>query len=87
MHPALAARRRRIQTIRRSVAGTAVAVFVALFSTIYIQMASGDDPALASSTKATSTAVASTPTPTSTSVADDGGGQSAAPAAVTTQQS
>lgn len=78
MHPALAARRRRFQTIRRSVVATAVAVFVAVFSTIYIQMASGDDPALASS-KATTTAVASA---TASASADEG-----ASTPVTTRQS
>jgi len=39
--------RHRILRIRRSVAVIAVAVFIALFATIYVQMASGNDPALA----------------------------------------
>ena len=39
--------RHRILRIRRSVAVIAVAVFLALFATIYVQMATGNDPALA----------------------------------------
>ena len=39
--------RHRILRIRRSVAVIAVAVFIALFATIYVQMATGNDPALA----------------------------------------
>jgi hypothetical protein len=39
--------RQRILRIRRSVAVIAVAVFIALFATIYVQMATGNDPALA----------------------------------------
>ena len=42
--------RHRILRIRRSVAAIAVAVFIALFATIYVQMATGNDPALARST-------------------------------------
>ena len=56
-HPALAARRRRIHAIRVRVAAGAVALFLALFSGLYVQMASGHDPALA---KASSTQVAAT---------------------------
>jgi hypothetical protein len=56
--------RRRIVLIRRRVAAVAVAVFIALFATIYVQMASGNDPALGS-TKTTSTSQ-STPSTTTT---------------------
>lgn len=42
----LAVRRRRIHRIRAAVATAAVSVFIALFGTIYVQMASGHDPAL-----------------------------------------
>ena len=38
-----------MQNIRVTVAAVAAALFIALFSTIYVQMAKGDDPALASS--------------------------------------
>jgi hypothetical protein len=49
VHPKLAARRRRIHRIRVSVAAVGAALFIALFSTIYIQMAAGRDPVLGSS--------------------------------------
>ena len=70
--PTLTARRLRVQRIRRTVVAVSVAVFLALFATIYIQMAAGKDPALGSST----TTAASPSTSTSTSSAP-----------VTTQQS
>jgi uncharacterized membrane protein SpoIIM required for sporulation len=54
-HPRLVAQRRRIASIRRAVAALAVAAFIALFATIYVQMASGNDPALASTGTANST--------------------------------
>ena len=49
MSPTLAARRARVARIRRTVTAVTVAVFVALFATIYIQMAAGKDPALGTS--------------------------------------
>jgi len=55
----LAARRRRFSRIRRWIAGAAVAVFIAAFSTLYVQMATGHDPALASSSKTSTAVVAS----------------------------
>jgi hypothetical protein len=45
-HRARAWRRGRIVRIRKAVAVLAVAVFVAAFSTIYVQMALGRDPVL-----------------------------------------
>jgi hypothetical protein len=78
--PTLAARRLRVQRIRRTVTAVSVAVFLALFATIYIQMASGRDPALSSSTATASTA-------TSTS-SDDSSSQATTTAEpMTTQQS
>jgi hypothetical protein len=50
MSPTLAARRARLARIRRTVAAATVAVFIALFATIYIQMAAGKDPALGTTT-------------------------------------
>jgi hypothetical protein len=44
------ARRARVRQIRRTVTAIAVTVFIAVFATIYIQMAAGKDPALGSST-------------------------------------
>ena len=64
--------RARVLQIRRRVAAVAVTVFIALFSAIYVQMASGDDPALGATTKATTT--------TTTTTTDT-------PTAVTTRQS
>ena len=46
MSPTLAARRARVARIRRTITAAAVAVFIALFATIYIQLAAGKDPAL-----------------------------------------
>jgi hypothetical protein len=57
--------RRRIVLIRRRVAAVAITVFIALFATIYVQMASGNDPALGS-TKATSATSTTTPSPVTT---------------------
>ena len=53
VHPKLAARRRRMQRIRVTVAAVAAALFIALFSTIYVQMATGNDPALAATSSQT----------------------------------
>ena len=50
MSPTMQARRARVRQIRRTVTAVAVTVFIALFATIYIQMAAGKDPALGSST-------------------------------------
>ncbi len=52
----LEARRRRIARIRKTVATLSIAIFVALFSTIYVQMATGRDPVLGSQTSATKAA-------------------------------
>jgi hypothetical protein len=65
MSPTMQARRARVRQIRRTVTAVAVTVFIALFATIYIQMAAGKDPALGSSA---STAQVSA---TSTSSSDD----------------
>jgi hypothetical protein len=46
MSPTLLARRARVARIRRTITAATVAVFIALFATIYVQMASGKDPAL-----------------------------------------
>jgi hypothetical protein len=67
--------RHRILQIRRWVAAIAITVFIALFATIYVQMASGNDPALAKTTS--SQQQAATPSQT----------QSQTPSGVTTRQS
>ena len=71
--------RERILRIRRRVAAIAVAVFIALFATIYVQMASGNDPALSTSSQQASTTTSSSSSNQSSS--------SDSPSAVTTRQS
>jgi hypothetical protein len=72
--------RQRIAQICRLVAVVAVTLFIALFSAIYVQMASGNDPALGTS--------ASTATATSSSSSNDSGSSGdVAPTGVTTRQS
>ena len=66
-HPAIAARRARIRRIRARVAAGATAMFIALFSGLYVQMASGNDPALgAESAQVATTSGGSGTTDTST---------------------
>jgi hypothetical protein len=81
--PTLIARRLRVQRIRRAVSALAVCVFIALFSTIYVQMAAGNDPALNAST----TTATATPTTTTTSEDTTSSDQSTTSAPVTTAQS
>jgi hypothetical protein len=76
-HPRLVALQRRVLRIRRTVVAAAVAAFIALFSTIYGQMASGNDPALGAASETTSTTSTTT---TSAATTDE-------PAAVSTGQS
>jgi hypothetical protein len=66
MSPTMQARRARVRQIRRTVTAIAVTVFIALFATIYIQMAAGKDPALGSSTTTAQVSETSTPSATST---------------------
>jgi hypothetical protein len=58
-HPAVAARRRRIHRIRARVAAGAAALFLALFSGLYVQMASGRDPVLRTSSAQVASATTS----------------------------
>jgi hypothetical protein len=85
----LAAMRRRAHRIRVWVSCVAVVAFLAMFATIYVQMARGDDPALnAGASHGASTSATTSQTLTSGSqssaVTTD---SSAAVAPVTTQQS
>ena len=82
----LAARQARIARIRKRVVTALVAVFIAAFSTIYVQMASGHDPALRTATKAKSTSVAAT-TSSSSSSSTQSTAPAVQPAPVTTRQS
>jgi Trk-type K+ transport system membrane component len=84
-HPRLIEMRRRIARIRRLVAVCAVAAFIVLFSTIYVQMATGHDSVLATTT-ATASATSTTGSSTDSSTTDSSGSDSE-PSAVTTAQS
>ena len=57
----LAARRLRTHRIRVAVAAAAASTFIALFSGLYVQMASGHDPALGSTGNSSSTTAAQEP--------------------------
>jgi len=61
------AMRLRARSIRRSVTGLAVALFTAAFVGIYVQLASGHDPALSKRQTTTSTTAAKSETESSTS--------------------
>jgi hypothetical protein len=86
----LGARRRRISQIRRTVAALSLAIFIALFAGLYVQMAAGRDPVLGSQTVAASSGSSAG---SSSSSADSGSstssdtGASASTTAVTTSQS
>jgi hypothetical protein len=71
MSPTMQARRARVRQIRRTVTAVAVTVFIALFATIYIQMAAGKDPALGSSTRTAQVSATSTSTTTDTPSSSD----------------
>ena len=58
-HPALLARRARVRRIRARVAAGATALFLAAFSGLYVQMATGHDPALGTSTAQVASATTS----------------------------
>ena len=60
----LAARRQRIRRVRRTVAACALSIFAALWTVLYIQLASGHDPAL--SAKAAPVATLASATTSST---------------------
>ena len=59
-HPAVAARRARVRRIRARVAAGATALFIALFSGLYVQMATGNDPALGAESAQVATTGSST---------------------------
>jgi hypothetical protein len=76
-------RRARILRTRKRVAALSVIVFLALFSTIYVQMALGHDPALGSQKSQTTKAKAGA----STRSAESDQSAQSTPSAVTTSQS
>ena len=71
MSPTMQARRARVRQIRRTVTAVAVTVFIALFATIYIQMAVGKDPALGSSQTTGQVSQTSTSASSSSSSSDN----------------
>jgi hypothetical protein len=87
MSPTMQARRARVRQIRRTVTAVAVTVFIALFATIYIQMAAGKDPALGSSTTTAQVSETTTPSATSTSSSSSDDDSSSSSGTMTTSQS
>ncbi|MEA2277029.1 MAG: hypothetical protein QOC78_1989 [Solirubrobacteraceae bacterium] len=83
----LLARRRRTLRIRQVVGGMAVAIFLALFATIYVQLAAGRDPALTASAAPKTTAVPVTTTQSTPKKSSTSQATSQSPSAVTTRQS
>ena len=96
----LIAMRRRARRIRRLVAGLAAATFTAAFLAVYVQLASGHDPALSaaakrgstsatreSSASATGESSAGAPGESSAATPSGSGESSSGPSAVTTAQS
>ena len=82
-HPAIAGRRARIRRIRARVAAGVTALFIAAFSGLYVQLASGNDPALGAesaqvATTGTGTGSASTTSSTSASTSTDSSSSSSA---------
>jgi hypothetical protein len=60
-----------VARIRRTVTAVTVAVFLALFATIYIQMAAGKDPALGTTVSTAQVSTTSSDTTTSTDTSTD----------------
>ena len=58
-HPAMLARRARVRRIRARVAAGTTALFLAAFSGLYVQMATGHDPVLGTSTAQVASATTS----------------------------
>jgi len=95
----LIAMRRRARRIRRLVAGLAAATFTAAFLAVYVQLASGHDPALSAAAKRSNTGATHQSSASESSSSSSSGGESSAsspsgngesssgPSAVTTAQS
>ena len=86
-------RRRRIARIRGTVVALSLAVFIALFAGLYVQMAAGRDPVLGSQAvtttagSGTSSSSGTASSPDSSSTASSDTGSSGTSSAVTTSQS
>lgn len=86
------AREQRIRDVRARVVGVAVALFVAVWAGLYIQLVSGNDPALADeptpvTQSATDDSWSTDDTWSDDSASTDSESSSSQPAAVTTRQS
>ena len=85
--------RRRTRRIRRSVAGLALALFAVAFLIVYVQLASGHDPALVANSERRAAAASDVSTSStssegsSESSSSESGESSAGASAVTTSQS
>ena len=78
-HPAVLARRARVRRIRARVAAGVTALFIAAFSGLYVQLASGNDPALgAESAQVATTGTGSASTSSSASTSTDSSSSSSA---------
>jgi hypothetical protein len=80
-------RRARIGRIRQTVAVLSLTLFIAMFSTIYVQMAAGRDPVLSTQAAAKSAAKSVSTDTSSSAASSDSGTATDQPAAVTTSQS
>jgi hypothetical protein len=80
-------RAKRVRTIRHRVAAAAVSIFIAAFAGITVQLASGNDPALKTSTTVSQPATTTDTTTTSTADTTQSAEQTTRLAPVTTSQS
>ena len=69
--PATERRRRRVRDIRTTVAALAVSAFLALWSGLFVQLRSGNDPVLGASSTSTSATTSSSSTTSSSAGSDD----------------
>ena len=79
--------RRRAGRIRRTIAAGATALFVAAFLGVYVQLASGHDPALVAASKRTSTSVLSAASGTSEAATSSSSSSSGETASSTSEAS
>jgi hypothetical protein len=81
------AMRHRVHRIRRAIAGLAAALFAAAFLGVYVQLASGHDPALSTKKPTTMTTTMAAPKKTAVSQAASSGSSSAEPSESTSESS
>jgi hypothetical protein len=83
----LAALRRRVHRIRLYVASAAVAMFLAAFGTVYVQMAAGNDPVLGSTDTAVVVVATATDDPNESDTTEAASAGTTDVAPMTTRQS